>query len=90
MLLFDSDLLCVDGLIDADSLRRGGKEGQRRETENTNQPTAFFTPLRERKKKPIKTFKCQVFHFRTWHPSTFQKVAFSFPSHLGNGRQQGF
>ena len=34
MLLFDSDLLCVDGLIDADSLgREEGKEGQRRAEE---------------------------------------------------------
>lgn len=44
MLLFDSDLLCVDGLIDADSLGRGeGKEGQRREMENTNQSADIST-----------------------------------------------
>lgn len=43
MLLFDSDLLCVDGLIDADSLGRGGKEemeNRGKKKEKKNQATA--------------------------------------------------
>lgn len=37
-----------------------------------------------------KNLKCQVFHFKTWHPSTLQKVAFSFLNPPKKGRQQSF
>lgn len=69
MLLFDSDLLCVDGLIDADSLWRGEKGGQGREWENINQQ-------QERKQK--KNFKCQVLHSKIGNLPPDRKLPFPF------------
>lgn len=81
MLLFDSDLLCVDGLIDAHSLWKGGKESQGRETENTNQcivlfPTAFTE---------MKIQKCQAFHLKALQPFHLTESCFFFSSPLGKG-----
>lgn len=84
MLLFDSDLLCVDGLIDADSLWGGGEEGQRTK-EGKNRE--HMSPLLIHRKRNILK-PSSVFVFTARHPRTFQKVALPFTNNPEQRKQQ--
>lgn len=85
MLLFDSDLLCVDGLVDADSLWRGVKKGQKRRGERSRGNKSAHSFFTHSKKKQVKFF---ILKLDILPP--FRKLPFPFSNHLGNERQPRF